>query len=52
MTSAILDQASLQDACHCFEDGLEGALSTYAAARDVGGQGDYREEFSTSSKWW
>jgi hypothetical protein len=37
-TAAFLDQAPLQDAHHCIEDGLESALCTYAAARDICGQ--------------
>src|ERR1700674_3803206 len=40
-TPAILEQAALQDADHGFEDGLEGALRTYAAAGYVGRQGDH-----------
>ncbi|HEY6852009.1 MAG TPA: hypothetical protein VI320_38095 [Terracidiphilus sp.] len=35
---ATLDQAPLQDAHHCFEHGLEGALGTYTAPRNVGRQ--------------
>jgi hypothetical protein len=41
-TSAILGQAPLQDAYHCFEHGLEGALRLYPASRDVGRQRDHR----------
>src|SRR3979490_3059590 len=38
---AILEQAPLQDADHGFENGLEGAPCTYAAAGYVGRQGDH-----------
>src|SRR6266852_182278 len=37
----ILSQAPLQDAHHCFEDGLEGAPRAYAATSDVSRQRDH-----------
>src|SRR5260370_35342218 len=37
-STAILDQASLEDAYHGFENGLEGAPGSFSAARDVGRQ--------------
>lgn len=40
-TPAILDQAPLQDTYHRFEHGLEGALRTYTATRNVGRQCDH-----------
>src|SRR5260370_35713597 len=37
-STAILDQASLEDAYHGFENGLEGAPGSFSAVRDVGRQ--------------
>jgi hypothetical protein len=40
-TAAILDQAPLQYAYHCFKHGLEGTPRTYAATSNVGRQCDH-----------